>query len=102
MAASGDALPAGKIALRRDVTVWGSYTWGYADVGADIYAALGLVIAASQGLAPAAFALAGLIYIMIGFGYTELASTYPVASMKLKLAKALRSGPIYIRGYPGR
>jgi len=38
-----------KSELRRDVTVWGSYTWGYADVGADIYAALGLVIAASQG-----------------------------------------------------
>ena len=65
--------------LRRDVTVWGSYTWGYADVGADIYTALGLVIAASQGLAPAAFALAGLVYIMIGLAYTELASTYPVA-----------------------
>jgi APA family basic amino acid/polyamine antiporter len=65
--------------LRRDVTVWGSYTWGYADVGADIYAALGLVIAAAQGLAPAAFALAGLVYIMIGLAYTELASTYPVA-----------------------
>jgi basic amino acid/polyamine antiporter, APA family len=68
-----------KTELRRDVTVWGSYTWGYADVGADIYAALGLVIAASQGLAPMAFALAGLIYIMIGLGYTELSSTYPVA-----------------------
>ncbi len=65
--------------LRRDVTVWGSYTWGYADVGADIYAALGLVIAAAQGLAPMAFALAGLVYIMIGLAYTELASTYPVA-----------------------
>ncbi len=65
--------------LRRDVSVWGSYTWGYADVGADIYAALGLVIAAAQGLAPAAFALAGLVYIMIGLAYTELASTYPVA-----------------------
>jgi APA family basic amino acid/polyamine antiporter len=69
----------GKIELRRDVTVWGSYTWGYADVGADIYAALGLVIAASQGLAPTAFAFAGLVYIMIGLAYTELASTYPVA-----------------------
>ncbi len=68
-----------RVDLRRDVTVWGSYTWGYADVGADIYAALGLVIAASQGLAPAAFALAGLVYIMIGLAYTELASTYPVA-----------------------
>lgn len=22
--------------LRRDVTIWGSSTWGYADVGADI------------------------------------------------------------------
>ena len=39
----------------------------------------GLVIAAAQGLAPMAFALAGVIYIMIGLGYTELSSTYPVA-----------------------
>ncbi len=68
-----------RVELRRDVTVWGSYTWGYADVGADIYAALGLVIAAAQGLAPAAFAFAGMVYIMIGLAYTELASTYPVA-----------------------
>jgi APA family basic amino acid/polyamine antiporter len=74
------AAPAGeRLELRRDVTIWGSYMWGYADVGADIYAALGLVIAAAQGLAPAAFALAGTVYIMIGLAYTELASTYPVA-----------------------
>jgi APA family basic amino acid/polyamine antiporter len=53
--------------------------WGYADVGADIYTALGLVIAAAQGAAPLAFCLAGLVYIMIGLGYTELASAYPVA-----------------------
>ncbi len=65
--------------LRRDVTVWGSYTWGYADVGADIYVALGLVIGAAQGGAPLAFGLAGLVYIMIGLAYTELASAYPVA-----------------------
>ena len=65
--------------MRRDVTVWGSYMWGYADVGADIYAALGLVIAATQGGAVAAFALAGLVYIMIGLAYTELAAAYPVA-----------------------
>jgi basic amino acid/polyamine antiporter, APA family len=79
MANDSSVTPDTKLKLRRDVTVWGSYTWGYADVGADIYAALGLVIAASQGLAPAAFALAGIVYIMIGLGYTELASTYPVA-----------------------
>src|SRR5512143_2223137 len=65
--------------LRRDITVWGSYMWGYADVGADIYVALGLVIGASQGAAPLAFAFAGLVYILIGLAYTELASTYPVA-----------------------
>ncbi len=79
MTTGSDANVEKKQELRRDVTVWGSYTWGYADVGADIYAALGLVIAASQGLAPMAFALAGVIYIMIGLGYTELSSTYPVA-----------------------
>ena len=65
--------------LRRDVSVWGSFMWGFADVGADIYAALGIVIAATMGAAPLAFAAAGLVYVMIGLAYTELASTYPVA-----------------------
>jgi len=65
--------------LRRDVSIWGSYMWGYADVGADIYAALGLVIAAAQGMANLAFLFAGLVYIIIGLAYTELASAYPVA-----------------------
>jgi APA family basic amino acid/polyamine antiporter len=69
----------GSAGLRRDVTVWGSFMWGYADVGADIYAALGLVIAATQGGAVAAFALAGCVYIMIGLAYTELAAAFPVA-----------------------
>ena len=79
MAKEQDAAAAEKVELRRDVTVWGSYTWGYADVGADIYVALGLVIGAAQGGAPLAFAMAGLIYIMIGLAFTELASSYPVA-----------------------
>ncbi|MCL5026577.1 MAG: hypothetical protein M1531_08810, partial [Chloroflexi bacterium] len=69
----------GEVELRRDVTIWGSYMWGYADVGADIYAALGLVMAAAQGATNLAFALAGLVYIMIGLAYTELAAAYPVA-----------------------
>jgi APA family basic amino acid/polyamine antiporter len=71
--------PVEAIGLRRDVTVWGSYMWGYADVGADIYVALGLVVGAAQGGAPLAFAMAGLVYIMIGLTFTELASAYPVA-----------------------
>ena len=69
----------GKAELRRDVTVWGSFMWGFADVGADTYVALGLVMAYAQGAASLVFALAGIVYIMIGLAYTELASAYPVA-----------------------
>src|SRR5579864_3644344 len=69
----------GKSGLRRDVTVWGSYMWGYADVGADIYTALGIVAVAAQGLTPLAFLMAGLVYAMVGLCYAELASAYPVA-----------------------
>ncbi|MCS6963723.1 MAG: hypothetical protein NZM16_06735, partial [Thermoflexus sp.] len=47
------------VGLRREVTVWGSFTWGYADVGADVYVALGLVMAAAQGATPLAFLIAG-------------------------------------------
>src|SRR5579864_1687784 len=65
--------------LRRAVSIWGSYSWGYADVGADIYVALGLVVGAAMGAANVAFAFAGLIYVAIGLAYTELAATYPVA-----------------------
>jgi APA family basic amino acid/polyamine antiporter len=65
--------------LRRDVSVWGSYMWGYADVGADIYVALGIVALAAMGFTPLAFLAAGLVYAMVGLCYAELASAYPVA-----------------------
>ncbi|HXW75966.1 MAG TPA: hypothetical protein VEJ20_01000, partial [Candidatus Eremiobacteraceae bacterium] len=65
--------------LRRAVTPWGSYAWGYADVGADIYVALGLVVGAAMGAANVAFAFAGIVDVCIGLAYTELASAYPVA-----------------------
>lgn len=68
-----------KLELRRDVTIWGSFMWGFADVGANTFVALGLVMAAAQGATGLAFVLAGLVYIMIGLAYTELASAYPVA-----------------------
>ncbi|MBI4483569.1 MAG: APC family permease [Acidobacteria bacterium] len=73
------ASPAQPAELRRDVTVWGSYMWGFADVGADTFVALGLVFAYAAGAAPLAFLLAGLVYILIGLAYTELAAAYPVA-----------------------
>ncbi|MBI3359013.1 MAG: amino acid permease [Nitrospirae bacterium] len=65
--------------LRRDVSIWGSFTWGYADVGADVYVALGLVIGAAQGAAPLAFLVAGIVYILVGLAHTELAAAYPVS-----------------------
>jgi APA family basic amino acid/polyamine antiporter len=65
--------------LRRDVSVWGSYMWGYADVGADIYVALGIVALAALGFTPLAFLAAGVVYAMVGLCYAELASAYPVA-----------------------
>lgn len=68
-----------KVKLRREVTVWGSFCWGYADVGADVYVALGLVIAAAQGATPLAFAIAGTVYVFVGLAHTELAAAYPVA-----------------------
>src|SRR5919109_5357837 len=65
--------------LRRAVGVWGSYTWGYADVGADVYVALGIVMAAAQGATNVAFLFSGLVYVMVGLAYTELAAAYPMA-----------------------
>ncbi|MCX7968580.1 MAG: APC family permease [Armatimonadetes bacterium] len=69
----------GKVKLRREISVWGSFCWGYADVGADVYVALGLVMAAAQGATPLAFAIAGIVYIFVGLAYTEMASAYPIA-----------------------
>src|SRR5437764_14406547 len=67
--------------LRRDVSVWGSYMWGYADVGADIYTALGIVALAALGLTPLAFLVARLVYALVGLCYAELASAYPGAGV---------------------
>jgi basic amino acid/polyamine antiporter, APA family len=65
--------------LRRDVTPWGSFSWGYSDIGADIFVALGLVLGAAAGASNVAFLFAGLVYVCVGLAYTELAAAYPVA-----------------------
>jgi APA family basic amino acid/polyamine antiporter len=68
-----------KPTLRRSVTPWGSFSWGYSDVGADIFVGLGLVLGAAGGGSNIAFLFAGIVYVCIGLAYTELAATYPVA-----------------------
>jgi APA family basic amino acid/polyamine antiporter len=65
--------------LRRSVTPWGSFSWGYSDVGADIFVGLGLVLGAAAGASNVAFLFAGIVYVCVGLAYTELAAAYPVA-----------------------
>jgi APA family basic amino acid/polyamine antiporter len=80
MAVSATA-PAGpsEPSLRRSVTPWGSFSWGYSDVGADIFVGLGLVLGAAAGASNVAFLCAGIVYVCVGLAYTELAAAYPVA-----------------------
>lgn len=74
-----DRSSSSKPELRRAVTPWGSFSWGYSDVGADIFVGLGLVLAWAAGASNVAFLFAGVVYVCIGLAYTELAATYPVA-----------------------
>jgi APA family basic amino acid/polyamine antiporter len=78
VSATGKAQP-DQPSLRRSVTPWGSFAWGYSDVGADIFVGLGLVLGAAAGASNVAFLFAGLVYVCVGLAYTELAAAYPVA-----------------------
>ncbi|MGC8932033.1 MAG: APC family permease [Candidatus Methanodesulfokora sp.] len=68
-----------KVALKREVGLLGSFAMGYADVGADVYIALGVVALYAGGAAPLAFIFAAIAYVFTGLAYAELASTYPYA-----------------------
>ncbi|MBS7658969.1 MAG: APC family permease [Candidatus Bathyarchaeia archaeon] len=65
--------------LKREVGWFGAFCMGYADVGADIYVAIGLVAYYAAGAAPLAFLIASITYICTGLAYAELASIYPYA-----------------------
>jgi len=77
--AAGGASVSEQPSLRRALTPWGSFAWGYSDVGADIFVGLGLVLGAAAGASNIAFLFAGLVYVCVGLAYTELAAAYPVA-----------------------
>ncbi|MGQ9469948.1 MAG: APC family permease [Nitrososphaerales archaeon] len=68
-----------RIALKRVIGTYSAFSMGYADVGADIYIAIGLIAFYAGSAAPLAFLLASIAYIITGLCYAELASTYPVA-----------------------
>jgi len=65
--------------LRREIGWYGSFAMGYADVGADIYVAIGLVALFAGGASPLAFLIASITYITTGLAYSELATIYPYA-----------------------
>jgi APA family basic amino acid/polyamine antiporter len=65
--------------LKREIGVYGSFSMGYSDVGADIYVALGILALYAQAAAPIALLIAAVTYVTTGLTYAELASKYPVA-----------------------
>ena len=65
--------------LKREVGTWGSFSMGYADVGADIYLVLGVIVALAGFISPLAFAIAAVVYVSTGLCYAELSTRYPVA-----------------------
>lgn len=67
-----------EVTLKRDLGAFGSFSIGYADVGADIYIALGLVLFFGLGAAPLALACAAVGYAFTALSYAELAPAIPV------------------------
>jgi APA family basic amino acid/polyamine antiporter len=65
--------------LKREIGTWGSFSMGYADVGADIYLVLGVIVLLAGTLSPLAFAIAAVVYVSTGLCYAELSTRYPVA-----------------------
>lgn len=65
--------------MKREVGLFGAFSMGYADVGADIYVAIGIVALFSAGATPLSFIIASVVYVTTGLVYAELSSTYPLA-----------------------
>lgn len=65
--------------LKREISLLGSFSMGFADVGADVFLAIGIVAAYAAGASPLAFLLASICYITTGLVYAELTSLYPYA-----------------------
>ncbi len=68
-----------RTSLKREISLLGSFAMGFADVGADVFLAIGIVAAYAAGASPIAFLLASVCYITTGLVYAELTSLYPYA-----------------------
>ena len=65
--------------LKKELGLLGSFSMGFADVGADIFLALGLIAAYAHGAMPLAILVAAIVYICSGLAYAELGSAIPIA-----------------------
>jgi basic amino acid/polyamine antiporter, APA family len=65
--------------LLRTLGTGGLFSIGYADVGAGIYLALGLVTIHAGYATPIAIGIAAIAYILTGLSYAELSAVYPTA-----------------------
>ena len=65
--------------LKKEMGLMASFSMGFADVGADIFLALGLIAAYAGGAMPLAILVAAGVYVLTGLSYAELASSIPVA-----------------------
>ncbi len=68
-----------EVTLRREIGLLGSFAMGFADVGADVFLAIGIVTLYAAGYAPLAFLIASVCYISTGLVYAELSTLYPYA-----------------------
>lgn len=67
------------ISLKREIGLLGSFSMGFADVGADVFLAIGIVALYAAGFSPLAFLIASICYITTGLVYAELSELYPYA-----------------------
>lgn len=66
-------------ALKKELGMLASFSMGFADVGADVFLALGLIAAYAHGLMPLAILAAAIVYVTSGLAYAELAAAIPLA-----------------------
>ncbi|MCD1295827.1 amino acid transporter [Methanocella sp. CWC-04] len=65
--------------LSRNLTFFSVLAMGFADVGADIFIAIGIIAAFAAGLTPVAFFIGAILYVCTALAYAELGSAFPVA-----------------------
>ncbi len=92
--------PPGRRRLRRTLGIGGLFSIGYADVGAGIYVALGLVAFQAGYATPVAIGIAAIAYFLTGLTYAELSSTYPTAGGSATFAQAAFGDTVsYLAGW---